>query len=405
VSSITRNPDFAFGVRSDEAVFRLSLPATGVTPSLINSVAEPPLGTVGDIVGFGSVGELFGPGTSNFKSGIKRRGDVVTAGCEVVPEASNLCWSFTEPIGPPGTDSNTCIGDSGGPLFADVAGLGVAVAGITSGGNTTCLPEDNAFDADVHFDHEWIESVAGGDLAPIACGSTPPVLGPDTEVLFDRGSMDAADLGAVYEVVLPAGRSELRVTTNGELVPFQDFDLYVKRGGQPSVEPPDYDCSSQNGRSFEACAFNAPAGGSWFVMVSNPHAHQGEYDVTVSILGDPVGPCAPLDLDGDGLVVALNDGLLAVRGLFGFTGIALTAGALGDGATRDAVGVVAFIDQCAITLDVDGDGSASPLTDGLLFLRYLFGLRGVGLTAGTVGSGCKRCDADAIEPYLAALVA
>jgi hypothetical protein len=54
-----------------------------------------------------------------------------------------------------------------------------------------------------------------------------------------------------------------------------------------------------------------------------------------------------------------------------------------------------------ITLDVDGDGSAEPLTDGLLVLRYLFGFRGAVLVAGAVDLvDCTRCDAASIESYL-----
>jgi hypothetical protein len=51
-------------------------------------------------------------------------------------------------------------------------------------------------------------------------------------------------------------------------------------------------------------------------------------------------------------------------------------------------------------MDVDGDGSVDPLTDGLLFLRYTFGFRGATLTAGAVGAGCTRCTAPAIEDFL-----
>jgi hypothetical protein len=54
-------------------------------------------------------------------------------------------------------------------------------------------------------------------------------------------------------------------------------------------------------------------------------------------------------------------------------------------------------------MDIDADGSAEPLTDGLLFLRYLFGFRGAPLTNGAVGGGCTRCDATSIETYIAGL--
>ena len=56
-------------------------------------------------------------------------------------------------------------------------------------------------------------------------------------------------------------------------------------------------------------------------------------------------------------------------------------------------------------LDIDGNGATAPLTDGLLVLRYLFGFTGPTLVAGAVYlGGCTRCNAPAIEAYIAGLV-
>lgn len=51
-------------------------------------------------------------------------------------------------------------------------------------------------------------------------------------------------------------------------------------------------------------------------------------------------------------------------------------------------------------LDVDGNGAADALTDGLLLIRYLFGFTGNTLTDGAIGSGCTRCDAEEITALL-----
>jgi len=57
-----------------------------------------------------------------------------------------------------------------------------------------------------------------------------------------------------------------------------------------------------------------------------------------------------------------------------------------------------------IPLDVDGDGEVNPLTDGVLKLRYEFGFRGDDLVSGAVNlGGCTRCAAAAIEVYLAGI--
>jgi plastocyanin len=50
-------------------------------------------------------------------------------------------------------------------------------------------------------------------------------------------------------------------------------------------------------------------------------------------------------------------------------------------------------------LDVDANGVVDATTDGVLTLRYMLGLRGSALTAGALGN-CATRDATAIETYL-----
>ncbi|MEO8134874.1 MAG: Ig-like domain-containing protein, partial [Betaproteobacteria bacterium] len=107
-------------------------------------------------------------------------------------------------------------------------------------------------------------------------------------------------------------------------------------------------------------------------------------------------PSAPtsgqvLDVDLDGQAGAATDGTLISRYLFGSTGTALTFNALGAGARRtDPNLVVGYLDTIRPRLDVDGDGQVQALTDGLLIQRYLQGTRGAALTSNVVGSGATR---------------
>ena len=116
------------------------------------------------------------------------------------------------------------------------------------------------------------------------------------------------------------------------------------------------------------------------------------------------GPSA-LDVDGNGALQPLADGLLILRKLFGFTGATLTSGAVGAACTRcDAAAIEPYITGLALVLDIDGNTTLGPLTDGLLVLRFMFGFTGATLTTGAIGGGCSRCDAAAIESYLQGLV-
>ena len=55
--------------------------------------------------------------------------------------------------------------------------------------------------------------------------------------------------------------------------------------------------------------------------------------------------------------------------------------------------------------DIDGNGTIAALSDGLLTLRYMFGFRGTSLTQGAVDpSDCTICTDEAIEGCLAYLL-
>ncbi|MBI1375170.1 MAG: hypothetical protein GC159_20820 [Phycisphaera sp.] len=109
-----------------------------------------------------------------------------------------------------------------------------------------------------------------------------------------------------------------------------------------------------------------------------------------------------LDPDGDGLIQPLTDGILVIRFLAGFTGSVLTDGATGAGATRtDPAEIFAFLETGLNTmLDVDANGGAQPLTDGILIIRYLAGFTGSVLTAGAIGAGATRDDPTVIDSFL-----
>lgn len=176
VSNINVHPSYLFGEHNDLAIVTLTSPMIGISPTPINTVGSPAHGTAGIIAGFGVTRAALND------SGIKRAGRVATASClGEVPQSHHVCWQFEKPLGLEGDNSNTCSGDSGGPLFVDFGG-GELLAGITSGGfSESCLPSDLSFDTDVYVNSAFID--ANADLSNPTCGTISQVGDAATEVI------------------------------------------------------------------------------------------------------------------------------------------------------------------------------------------------------------------------------
>jgi hypothetical protein len=100
-----------------------------------------------------------------------------------------------------------------------------------------------------------------------------------------------------------------------------------------------------------------------------------------------------LDIDNDGNLDALTDGLLLMRHLFNSTGDALTENAVSANAQRSSAGdISAFLEspECQDFFDIDGDQQRDALTDGLMTMRYLFGFSGPALIQGAISSNATR---------------
>ena len=115
-------------------------------------------------------------------------------------------------------------------------------------------------------------------------------------------------------------------------------------------------------------------------------------------------PAGSIDIDGNGEYKALTDGLLLLRGMFGLTGDALIGGAVAsDAVYTTSVDIEAHIAMLGTLADIDGNGDVSALTDGLLALRYLFGLTGDALISGVIASDATRTTSAEIEAHIQSL--
>jgi hypothetical protein len=112
-----------------------------------------------------------------------------------------------------------------------------------------------------------------------------------------------------------------------------------------------------------------------------------------------------LDIDGNRSAAPLSDGLIVVHWTFELGGKTLEGLAVSPGCTRcNAPAIEAYLTSITGLLDIDGNGQVLPLSDGLLVFRWLDGVRGQALVNGLVMPGsCTRCTATKIEKYLAGL--
>ncbi|MDB9541064.1 peptidylprolyl isomerase [Anabaenopsis arnoldii] len=110
-----------------------------------------------------------------------------------------------------------------------------------------------------------------------------------------------------------------------------------------------------------------------------------------------------LDIDGNGEIKALSDGIMIVRHLFGtFPGERLTEGAIAPNATRNLGEIQAYLQQGVDNqyLDVDGNGEIKALSDGIMIVRHLFGtFPGEKLIEGAISPDATR-DLTQIQAYL-----
>lgn len=309
VSSIDVDPTYSFGEQGDLAVLTLSSPVTGVAPTPINTTMRPPVGTTAEIAGYG----LTRGGADD--TGVLRRGLAETSTCTAADADAHVCWEFTDPLGTAGLDSNTCNGDSGGPLFADL-GDGNSVIGITSGGTSgDCLPNDSSYDTDVYVHRTYIEGIAGADLANTSCGSIAQVGEPGV----DRSTFSFESLGkqqqacrkefsrqysAYVNAALTASQSCLSGVADGSrTAPCPDAEALeglADATGKVSIDKLSSKCPGEVASSIESLGLCAGAADA--TDLSNCILDAGDAAVTAALASEYAddNPSGPIG-DGDAL--------------------------------------------------------------------------------------------------------
>lgn len=114
------------------------------------------------------------------------------------------------------------------------------------------------------------------------------------------------------------------------------------------------------------------------------------------------------DVDGNGVVDALTDGITLTRYLIGLRGDAMIQNSLAiSGATRTTAETVTnFIEThtAGSCYDVDGNQKLDALTDGILLVRYLVDYSGNDLVDGVIGQNASRTTGSSVVQYLDGMI-
>ena len=331
-----------------------------------------------------------------------------------VPAYSRIEYGLTNAYGAAGSP----VTAAQSPLASNVAGAAVSAA-ITG---LTC---NRTYHYQVTANNGVGGSINGGDLtfltlpcvitysAPTATGTGPATAsftGGGASCTFATAAFVALPVAAPPGVVFPHGLFDF--TTSGcSPGSALTFTITFPTALPPGMQYWKYGPTPGN-NTLHWYILPASIAGN-IVTFSISDGGLGDDDLTVNgVVVDQGGAGAAdgtvafnLDVDANTHYDALTDGLLTIRYMSGLTGTSLIGGALGTGATlADATSMLAHLNDIKPFLDVDGNGKVEASTDGLMLIRYLFGLRGDSLIAGAIGTGAKRNTAPAIEAYIQLLM-
>ena len=115
---------------------------------------------------------------------------------------------------------------------------------------------------------------------------------------------------------------------------------------------------------------------------------------------------ASWDIDGNGDADALTDGLTILKAAFGITGQDMIDGTLAPDSEMTLDDVELSMEKTMSIADIDDNGEVGALTDGLIVLRYLFDITDSKLTEGAISPDANReahqSIVDHLEKYMPA---
>lgn len=218
------------------------------------------------------------------------------------------------------------------------------------------------------------------------------VTAPNTAITVPGGSAFNVTWNAAGTAAAPVSASQVKISlsTNGGITFPTVLAASTANSGAATVNLPNV--------ASTTARIKVEAVGNIFFDVSNAN-----FTITATATGPTLDVDASVTATKYG---AATDGALVLRYMLGLRGAALTAGdVLGGTATRvDPDAIKTYLDGLGLALDIDGDGAVTPMRDGLLILRYMLNLRGAPLLTGVANPTGTRTINGTIEQYLGTLM-
>jgi hypothetical protein len=388
--------------------FTVAAPTISLNPTTV------PSGTVGLAYVAQSLTATGGaaPHTFNVTVGVLPAGLTLTGAGSLsgTPTAAGT-FAFTVTA----TDSSSI--SVGGPFtgtraYSIAVGKGLPVTTVTANLNPTVLGQTSVFTAVVTAVGPAVTGTVNFfDGASVICPSVA-LAGTQAQCATDTLPAGTRSITAVYsgdshyldstspvlqQTVNPSGSIVLTVTRAGSgSGTVQSSPLGINCG---------IDCSETYAAPTPVSLTATPSVGSIFAGWSGACAGRTACDLNMTSSASVVATFAPdttslnLDVDGSRAYQSDSDGLIIVRYLFGVRGAALVLGTAGA-ATSDPTLIARNLDDIKPLLDIDGDGRTDALTDGVLIMRYLLGLRTTALISGAISPTARRTTFGDIQNYL-----
>ncbi|MGV6808328.1 MAG: hypothetical protein ACWA5U_00470 [bacterium] len=237
---------------------------------------------------------------------------------------------------------------------------------------------------------------------------------PQSQRITLRNNDSAISLQASALAVSEAHTHPIIITLTRTGYLGKAFDVSLSLGGS-AIQHQDYTVSQQGRVSLMADQTAA----QFSLMVIDDTLVEGGETITLSVLESSAYQRAEpqqlvlslndndevcFDVDGNGHVDALTDGITLARYLLGLRGAAMIQHSLApENRRRDnAAAITTFIDTYLSRgcYDIDGNQHSDALTDGVLLLRYLSDYQDEALIQHALGQHAKRRDAPIINQYL-----